>query len=140
MPHKSQDYKMDAVHYYLNVSHNGHETCRIFGCKSITLGRWVERYLAENTLERHNRQPCSYKVKQKHVDEALDYLGKHQTASILEVHLHLVNTFDDYTTTADHLSSANVRNTVTILKQDIVLKRIGKLIYERSMLSKMLIQ
>jgi transposase-like protein len=61
MPHKSQDYKVTAVQHYLNVSHNREETCRIFGCKSITLGRWVlndtfRKIHKKDTIENHARK------------------------------------------------------------------------------------
>ena len=35
-PHKSQDYKLSAVKYYLK-SKNASETCRVFECSSQTL-------------------------------------------------------------------------------------------------------
>ena len=49
--HKSQDYKLSAVKYYLK-SKNASETCRIFECSSRSLMRWVKKYeISINRLE-----------------------------------------------------------------------------------------
>ena len=51
--HKSRDYKISAVEYYLNNKNNDgynknndgyNKTCKIFGCKKSTLRDWVKRY------------------------------------------------------------------------------------------------
>ena len=45
MTHKSEDYKISAVKYYLNNKEsNIRKTCKIFDCKKSTLQRWVKRY------------------------------------------------------------------------------------------------
>ena len=41
--HKSEDYKIYAVKYYLQ-KHTQKETCDIFDCSPRSLMRWVERY------------------------------------------------------------------------------------------------
>ena len=103
MPHHSDDFKRAAVRHYLDVSHNRAETCRIFGCVNLTLGRWIERYQAEGDFARHNRQSRAYKMTEAQVDEAIDFLAEHQTASIPELHTHLEETFDDFDITVAHL-------------------------------------
>ena len=47
--HKSLDYKLSAVKYYLK-SKNASETCRIFVCSSRNL-RWVKKYLTAQSIE-----------------------------------------------------------------------------------------
>jgi len=44
--HKTEDYKISAVKYYLN-NDNGDgykKTCKIFDCKKSTLRDWIKRY------------------------------------------------------------------------------------------------
>ena len=38
MTHKSEDYKISAVKYYLNNKDNIRKTCKIFDCKKSTDG------------------------------------------------------------------------------------------------------
>ena len=40
MKHKSEDYKLSAVEYYL-VEYNTQEVCKIFKCSPRSLMRWV---------------------------------------------------------------------------------------------------
>lgn len=42
--HKSSDYKISAVKYYLSHSKNQAQTCKIFGCSTRSLMRWVNKY------------------------------------------------------------------------------------------------
>ena len=44
MTHKSEDYKISAVKYYLENKDNIRKTCKIFDCKKSTLQRWIKRY------------------------------------------------------------------------------------------------
>lgn len=103
MADHSDDYKRAAVRHYLNISHIRAETCRIFGCLNLTLGRWIERFQAEGNLDRHNRQSRVYKMSETQVQEAVDFLANHQTKSISELHAHLQETFDDFDISVAHL-------------------------------------
>jgi transposase-like protein len=47
MKHKSEDYKISAVKYYLKNKDNIRKTCKIFDCKKSTLQRWIQQYKAE---------------------------------------------------------------------------------------------
>lgn len=42
--HKSSDYKLSAVKYYLSHSKNQVQSCKIFGCSERSLMRWVDKY------------------------------------------------------------------------------------------------
>ena len=44
--HKTEDYKISAVKYYLNNDRvDGYKkTCKIFDCKKSTLRDWIKRY------------------------------------------------------------------------------------------------
>ena len=65
--HKSEDYKIYAVKYYLQ-KHTQKETCDIFDCSPRSLMRWVERYNKEKSIKIHYRNPISYKVKKIHIN------------------------------------------------------------------------
>ncbi len=42
--HKSEDYKLTAVKYYLDHETTYKNTCDIFKCSERSLKRWIERY------------------------------------------------------------------------------------------------
>ena len=44
MKHKSDDYKISAVKYYLNNKDNIRKTCKMFDCKQTTLKVWINNY------------------------------------------------------------------------------------------------
>jgi len=48
MKHKTEDYKLSAVKYYLSNSFSLDYVCNIFGCKKQSLTRWVKRYNLKN--------------------------------------------------------------------------------------------
>ena len=66
--HKSTDYKLSAVEYYLNTEDISLEnTCDIYKCSRQSLYRWVQRYLITGTVQNKQRKEGSYKVKRTHV-------------------------------------------------------------------------
>ena len=66
--HKSTDYKLSAVKYYLNTDNISLEnTCNIYKCSRQSLYRWVQRYLITGTVQNKQRKEGSYKVKRTHV-------------------------------------------------------------------------
>ena len=44
--HRSEDYKISAVKYYLNNDVSLDDVCEIFDCPKQSLYRWVKRYNA----------------------------------------------------------------------------------------------
>ena len=48
--HKSNDYKLTAVQYYLVEDKTQEEVCKIFKCTPRSLMRWVERYKNEGNV------------------------------------------------------------------------------------------
>ena len=52
MKHKSVDYKLSAVNYYLNHEDGYDNTCKIFDCKKSSLKRWIQRYKTSKNLTR----------------------------------------------------------------------------------------
>ena len=69
--HKSEDYKITAVKYYLENNTNYTKTCDIFKCSERSLKRWIERYEELDEIKRLNRKPVSYKITKEQVKYAL---------------------------------------------------------------------
>ena len=70
--HKSEDYKLIAVKYFLENDHTNYtKTCDIFKCSERSLKRWIERYNNKENIERINRKPESYKITKDHVKYAI---------------------------------------------------------------------
>jgi transposase len=67
MKHKSPDYKLSAVKYYLNNKDGYDKTCKIFDCKKSSIKRWIHTYNTTKTLTRKNRNPVSYKINKEQV-------------------------------------------------------------------------
>lgn len=67
--HKSEDYKIIAVKYYLENDTNYTKTCEIFKCSERSLKRWIERYEELEEIKRLNRKPK--KVVQKKVKKSV---------------------------------------------------------------------
>ena len=62
MKHKTEDYKISAVKYYIKDNKSLDEVCDIFSCKKQSLSRWVERYEKEKSIKRHNRNQFLIKL------------------------------------------------------------------------------
>ena len=60
--HKSEDYKLSAVKYYLNNDVSLDDVCEIFDCPKQSLYRWVKRYEELEEIKRLNRVQLSYKI------------------------------------------------------------------------------
>lgn len=71
--HHSEDYKLSAVKYYLNMEkRNYYDVARIFGCHPRTLQYWTKKYLANKDLSKKSRKEGSYKVTKEMVDYILE--------------------------------------------------------------------
>jgi transposase-like protein len=80
--HKSEDYKLSAVKYFLENKDTQENTCRIFKCSVRSLLRWTKIYEDENEIKIHNREPISYKVKKEHITFILKELKNNKTITI----------------------------------------------------------
>ena len=94
--HKTEDYKLSAVKYYLKNNFSMEYVCDIFECKKQSLSRWVDRYLLENSIRRHNRLPVSYKVKKKHVKYAIKKLRENEQITMIELAKIVKNKYGDF--------------------------------------------
>jgi len=55
--HKSSDYKLTAVHYYLVEDKTQEEICKIFKCSPRSLMRWVNKYKKDGEITVYKRTP-----------------------------------------------------------------------------------
>lgn len=104
MPHKSEDFKISAVNYYLDSNKTQEEVCDIFKCSVRSLMRWAERYENEDSIKRYNREPISCKVKKEYVKFALDEMKKNKTITIEVLLSKLKDKFKDLELTRRHLA------------------------------------
>ena len=87
--HKSNDYKLTAVQYYLVEDKTQEEVCKIFKCSPRSLMRWVERYKNDGNVDIHYRKPVAYKVKKEYVKFLVDEINKNKTITLQELHQKL---------------------------------------------------
>jgi transposase-like protein len=81
--HKSEDYKISAVNYYLDNDVSMDYVCNIFNCKKQSLSRWVKRYNINKSIKQNNRKYMSYKITKQQVNYAIKLL-KQLKRKILE--------------------------------------------------------
>ena len=103
--HKSEDYKISAVKYYINNDVSMDKVCQIFDCKKTSLKRWIERYKNEKSIKRHNRKPESYKITKKQVDYAIKKLKENEQITLEELSKILSKNFKDYNITPRQLGN-----------------------------------
>jgi transposase-like protein len=48
--HKSEDYKISTINYYLNNDVSMDYVCNIFNCNKQSLLRWVKRYNVDKSI------------------------------------------------------------------------------------------
>ena len=51
MRHKSNDYKLTAINYYLVEDKTQEEICKIFNCSRRSLMRWIQQYKKYGNVE-----------------------------------------------------------------------------------------
>ena len=83
--HKSSDYKLSAVKYYLTHSKNQVQTCKIFGCSTRSLMRWVDKYKSTNNITRKKRNYTSYKIANSHILFIKQQLKQNKTITMDEL-------------------------------------------------------
>jgi len=103
--HKTEDYKISAVKYYLiNDKGDGYKkTCKIFDCKKSTLRDWIKRYNSSKNLTRRNRKPISYKITKPQVKTALELLKKNEQLTMNELAFDMKQKYPTFDITPQHL-------------------------------------
>jgi transposase len=93
--HKSNDYKLTAVQYYLVEDKTQEEVCKIFKCTPRSLMRWVSQYKKEGNVNKHYRKPIAYKVKKEYVKLLVDEINKNKTITLHELNQKLKDKYKD---------------------------------------------
>ena len=112
--HKSEDYKISAVEYYLDHNKTQEEICNIFKCSVRSLMRWVERYNEYGDIKRYNREAISYKVHKEHVNFVLDEIRKNKTITIELLLTMLKDKFKDLELSRRHLADIIKDNNISL--------------------------
>ena len=94
--HKSEDYKITAVKYYLDNETTYKNTCDIFKCSERSLKRWIERYQKEKSIKRHSRKSISYKITNEQVKYALTLLKNNQQITMTELAKLIKKKYKDF--------------------------------------------
>ena len=127
--HKSEDYKLSAVEYFLTTDTTQEDVCKIFKCSVRSLLRWVDRYNTDGEIHRHNREPIAYKVKKEHVKFILEELKKNKTITLEEILTKLKTKYKDVNLSLMHvhriIKNNNITLKITRIRHEPV-KRFGK--------------
>jgi transposase len=102
--HKSEDYKISAVKYFLENNDTQENVCKIFKCSVRSLLRWVERYKQTDEIKRNSKKPIAYKVHKEHVKFILDEIKKDKTITTEDLLIKLKEKFKDIDISRRHIS------------------------------------
>jgi transposase len=112
--HKSEDYKISAVKYFLIGEETQESVCKIFKCSVRSLLRWTKRYIEKNEIKRHNRKPIAYKIKKNHVNFILNQIKKYKTITMNELLIKLNNEFPLLSISRVHLGRTIKNNFISL--------------------------
>ena len=85
----------------------------LFECKKQTLSRWVNRYLLERSIKRHNRLPISYKVTKEQVKYAIKKVKQNEQITMKELAKIVKKKYKDFNVTPQHLGQIIRDNNLT---------------------------
>ena len=111
--HKTEDYKLSAVKYYLKNDFSMKYVCDIFECKKQSLLRWVDRYLSENSIKRHNRLSVSYKITKEQVKYAIKKLKENEQITMSELAKIVKKKYNNFDITPRQLRNVIRDNNIT---------------------------
>jgi len=96
--HKSTDYKLSAVEYYLdNDDLSLRDTCDIYKCSKYSLVRWVKRYLEYGTVENKDRK-C-------HIEFIINLIKTKPFITLTDILGYFHKKFNDITLSKTHLNN-----------------------------------
>jgi len=129
MKHKSEDYKISAVEYYLVEDKSQEEVCKIFKCSPRSLMRWVEKYNNDGEIKRYNKKPVAYKITKDQVKYALKEINKNKTITIDDLLSKIKSNYPSFDLSSRQLSRIVKDNNITLkitrIRHDPI-KRFGK--------------
>jgi transposase len=111
--HKSEDYKLSAVKYYLKNDVSLDDVCKIFDCPKQSLYRWIERYKELEEIKRLSRKPISYKITKEQVKYAIQKLKENEQITMEELHKIVKKKYKDFDITPQHLGQVIRDNNIT---------------------------
>ena len=114
MHHKSNDYKLSAVNYYLVEDKLQEEVCKIFQCSRRSLMRWVQQYKNNGNVERQNRPPVAYKIKKEHIQFIKEETRKNKTITMEDLLFLLKRKYASLTLSRYHLNRVVNDNNITL--------------------------
>ena len=104
--HKSSDYKLTAVQYYLDMDEPSlRNVCNIFNCSKYSLVRWVRRYIKYGNVDNKKRKEGSYKIRQIHVDYIIDLIKRKPLITLNDILGYFHKKYKDITLSKTHLSN-----------------------------------
>lgn len=113
MKHKSEDYKITAVKYYIKNDASMDKVCNIFDCTKTSLKRWIDRYNNENTIKRYDRQSISYKITKEHVNYAIELLKQNEQITMTKLVELVKEKYKEFNITSQHLGKVVRDNNIT---------------------------
>jgi len=96
MKHKSEDYKISAVKYYLNSLYYT-ETAIIFGCSRQSLMRWVKQFEKNRNIKRKIKKNISYKITKNYIFFIKHTLKRNKQITINRLHQKFIKKFSNFT-------------------------------------------
>ena len=111
--HKSEDYKLSAVKYYLNNDVSLDDVCEIFNCPKQSLYRWIKRFNELGEIGRLDRKPISYKITKEQVKYAIQKLKENEQITMEELCKIVKKKYIDFNITSQHLGQVIRDNNIT---------------------------
>ena len=127
--HKSEDYKLSAVDYYLTEDTSQEEVCKIFKCSTRSLMRWVDKYKKDGEIKRHNRTPVAYKIGKNEVKYILKEIKKNKTITMEDLIVKVKEKYSLFDISRRHLGRVIKDNNITLKITRVrhePIKRFGK--------------
>jgi transposase len=129
MKHKSEDYKLSAVEYYLIEDNTQEEVCKIFKCSPRSLIRWVEKYNTDGEIKRYNKKPVAYKITKDQVKYALKEINNNKTITMDDLLSKIKSNYSSFDLSSRQLSRVvkdnNITLNITRIRHEPI-KRFGK--------------
>ena len=107
--HKSEDYKLIAVNYYLTGNNNQLQTCKIFKCSRRSLMWWVNKYKQTSEILRQNRKPVAYKLQKNEVKYIIKLIGNEKTITMSDLLNKIKLKYPNFDISIRHLSNGGKR-------------------------------
>ena len=112
--HKSEDYKLSEVDYYLTEDKTQEEVCKIFKCSARSLMRWVDKYKKDGEIKRHNRTPVAYKIDKNKVKYILEEIKKNKTITMEDLLVKVKEKYPSFDISRRHLGRVIRDNNITL--------------------------